>query len=134
MPTMASVALIQDLAVVQGKTYEKLDLLFLGDYSLWTPRAQIRRKWHYKEEGDTPLAEFSFLPLVYDIGTGKTLVRPRISATDTAAIPPTKYQGEGDIGAGAYVWDLELTDPDTGRVIGLDWDWVQVKPEATVHD
>lgn len=130
---MASIDLIDDMAVVQGKTYAKLDLLFPGDYSLWLPRAQIRRKWHYKEVGFPPLAEFSFLPLVHDSGENKTLVSPRLSAEVTAAIPPTKYQEGGEIEK-AFVWDLELTNPDTGQVVGLEWGWVQVKPEATVHD
>jgi hypothetical protein len=130
---MASINLIDDLAVVQGKTYAKLDLRFPGDRSLWLPRAQIRRRWYYKEEGADPLAEFSFLPLVYDVLSDKTLVSPRLSADVTAAIPPSKYQEGGDL-TGAYVWDLELTDPDTDQVIGLDWGWVQVKPEATVNE
>lgn len=128
-----SVDLIKDLAIVQGKTFEKINLRFPGDVSLWIPRAQIRAKWYYKEVGQDPLIEFSFPALVYDADTDKTLVQPQLTALETAGLAPTKYQGEGKPDQNsAYVWDLELEEPGTDRVIGLDWGWVQVKPEATV--
>lgn len=127
-----SVDLIKDLAIVQGKTFEKINLRFPGNVSLWIPRAQIRAKFYYKEPGQNPLIEFAFPPLVYDSDEDKTLVQPQLTALETAGLFPTKYQGEGKPDQNsAYVWDLELQDPGTGKVIGLDWAWVQVKPEAT---
>lgn len=124
--------LIGEFAIVQGKTFEKLDFFFPGDVSLYVPKAQVRKRWHYKEVGKDPIIEFTFLPLLYNDETDKTLVRPRLTATQTAALPITVYQGEGNPEeATAYVWDLELTDEGTGRVVGLEWGWVQIKPEVT---
>lgn len=126
--------LIGEYALVQGKTFDKLDFLFPGDVSDYVPKAQVRKRWHYKEPNKDPIIEFAFLPLIYDEDTDKTLVRPRLSATQTAALPVTGYQGENNPDeSSAYVWDLELKDEGTGRVIGLDWAWVQIKPEVTVE-
>lgn len=129
---MASVNLIDDLAIVQGKTYEKFDLLFFGDYSNWIPKAHIRRKLHYLDVYDDFIVEFEFPILTYNPTTHKTFLSPRLSAENTALIPPTVYQGTGKL-TDCYVWDLELKDPNTNVVIGLDWGWVQVKPEVTVY-
>lgn len=126
-----SVDLIKDLAIVQGKTFEKINLRFPGDVSLWTPRAQIRAKWYFKEAGQSPLIEFSFPTLTYDPDADKTLVQPQLTAAQTAGLVPTKYQGEGKPDQNsAYVWDLDLEEPETGRIIGLQWGWVQVVPEV----
>ena len=127
-----SVDLIIEMSIVQGKTFEKLNLWFPGDVSLWTPRAQLRAKWHYKEVGSPPLIEFSFPACLSDDEAHKTLDRSQFTAEQSEGLIPTKYQGEGKPDSNsAYVWDLELEDPGTGKVIGLDWGWVQVKPEAT---
>lgn len=123
---------IYDRAITQGKTFVR-DVLWAGDYSLWTPRATIRD--NYKESSGAILATFSFNAPVYpvDIETvSYTAFRMFLPATDTALLPMTIFQGkQSNLKIGkAYVWDFEIQS-SAGEVLGLDAGWVQVKPEVT---
>lgn len=123
------VPLIGDLAILQGETYQALSLTFPGDLSTWTPRGQIRSK--LLEESGTLLAEFSFEASTYDADADTTTVNPRLTPTQTASLPKTKWQGIGEYSkAAVYYYDIEL-ESDTGEVVKSKTAIVQVVGEVT---
>jgi len=123
---------IYDRAITQGKTFVR-DILWAGDYSLWTPRATIRD--NYKELSGAILATFAFNTPVYPVvvdAVNYTAFRIFLTALQTEGLLMTTFQGKPSnlkIGK-AYVWDFEI-ESGTGEVLGLDSGWVQVKPEVT---
>jgi hypothetical protein len=118
-----------DLAIVQGATYEKLILRIEGDYTLATFKAEIRN--NILESGGDLLASFSFQQIAYDATEDKTTVVPVLSATQTADIPFTRFDGVGEPSRrNCWVWDMEAVFFD--RVIKvIQLSLVQVTAEAT---
>lgn len=120
---------IGDLAIIQGATF-LLSLRKSGNYSLYTPRAQIRD--NYLSEGGALFAEFSFLPLTYDGVEDKTSISLTLTDEQTSALPITRYQGDGTLSVRtALVYDVELESPAGDMVKVLEASFVQVKPEVT---
>jgi len=102
-----SIPLTGDLAIIQGETYQALTLTFPGDLTTWTPRGQIRTG--LLEDAGTLLAEFAFGTPIYDAEADTTNIYPTLSATQTANLPKTKYQGTGEYSRSAvYYYDVEL--------------------------
>lgn len=117
-----------NLAITQGKTYQ-ISFKIPTDLTAGEWRGQIRDK--YAQDGGILLASFSFTT-TYDSIENKTLVVAKIEANDTATIPYTKYQGNGEPTVrNCYVYDLEYEENGT---VPPDYPsgFVQVKPEVTV--
>lgn len=121
--------LIGALAIIQGETYNQLSLTVAGDKTTWTARGQIRTK--LLEESGTLLAEFGFGTPTYDAEADETTLLPQLTATQTASLPKTKWQGTGEYSKTAvYYWDIEL-ESDAGEVIKTIPAIVQVIGEVT---
>jgi hypothetical protein len=134
MTTREKIDLIGPLAIVQGETYRQLTWTVPGDKSAWTPRAQIRLTLLDDANGVLPLAEFDFDSAIYDQDADTTEFFPFLSATVTASLPRTKYQGDRDISSrNAYYYDLEIESED-GEVLKLAIGRVQVIGQVTGPD
>lgn len=115
-----------DLAIRQGKTYQ-LTFNYPSDLTQGEIRGEIRDK--YLQDNGNLLATFSF-NVTYDEVEEKSLIVATISATDTANIVYTKYQGNGDPSPrNCYVYDIEYEENEVVNLLlnGL----VEVKPEVT---
>jgi hypothetical protein len=124
--------LIGALAIIQGETYNQLALTVAGDKTTWTARGQIRTK--LLEESGTLLAEFGFGTPTYDAEADETTLLPQLTATQTASLPKTKWQGTGEYSKTAvYYWDIEL-ESDAGEVVKTIPAIVQVIGEVTGGD
>ena len=120
--------LIQALAIIQGETY-RLDFVFAGDLTGYVGAWQIRDK--ALQDSGVLLAEGEFAPEIYDEETDTTTFPGFLTDEKTAALPYTKYQGEGEINPRqVYHTDAEFTGP-TGDVIKTRKSYVQVVPEVT---
>ncbi|BAQ65550.1 hypothetical protein GM3709_2315 [Geminocystis sp. NIES-3709] len=119
------------MAIVQGATYDKLNLKLEGDYSEATFKAQIRNA-PLELEGEL-LASFSFQQINYDGDTNKTTVVPILTAEQTSAIPSTKYDGDDSRAKpsqkNCWVWDFEAVLPE--KVTKIPISFVQVTAEVT---
>lgn len=123
-----SIPLVNDLAIIQGETYQALTLTFPGDLTTWTPRGQIRTG--LLEDAGTLLSEFAFATPIYDAETDTTAIYPTLTATQTANLPKTKWQGTGEYSrSGVYYYDVELESE--GIVIKSKTAIVQVIGEVT---
>jgi hypothetical protein len=117
-----------DLAVEQGKTYNKLILKYPDDLTDGIFYGQIR-KAYYEDTGEL-LGEFNFETALYDSITNKTTIKPYLNAETTQDISYTKYQGIGIPNIkNCWVYDIEyhLNEIVTPIVRGF----VQVIPEVT---
>jgi hypothetical protein len=124
-----NVPLVGELAIIQGETYQALSLEFPSDKTDWTPRGQIRTK--LLGDAGTLLAEFSFATPAYDDESDVTIIYPRLSPAQTAAILKTKWQGTGEYSKTAvYYYDVEL-ESDAGEVVKSVPAIVQVIGEVT---
>ena len=121
---------IKNFAIVQGATYQ-VSFRYPSDVSLATPYGQIRTK--YAQDVNELLADFSFLPMVYDSLENKTLITAQLTADQTSQIPYTKYQG-GDNPSirNCHVYDMELHFVGGIKKKIVTVGLVQVKPEVTV--
>ncbi|MFM1842733.1 MAG: hypothetical protein RLZZ490_1470 [Cyanobacteriota bacterium] len=123
-----SIPLTGDLAIIQGETYQALTLIFPGDLTTWTPRGQIRTG--LLEDAGTLLAEFAFGTPAYDADADTTNIYPTLTASQTANLPKTKWQGTGEYSrSGVYYYDIELESE--GVVIKSKTAIVQVVGEVT---
>lgn len=122
------------LEIKQGATYRFSSIHFLGrDLTEWTIRGQIRRTYSDEEI----LATISFTS---DFGTitldeveypDTTSWYPYLPATVTVDLPPT-VKGSPVIGKNAWVYDIELANPDNDEeVYRLVAGICQVSPEVT---
>jgi hypothetical protein len=121
---------IANFAIVQGASYQ-ISFIYAGDTTMSIPKGQIRTK--YAQDENILLADFSFGTMSYDLMTNETTIIANLSATQTAQIPYTKYQGIGTPSIrNCHVYDMELTFP-SGIVEKLSTTgFVQVLPEVTV--
>lgn len=127
--TIDGVTTIKDLSVKQNTTYT-LFLTFPEDIRSYKLKGEIRNK--SLDLGGTLLANFSFANIVYDSVTNKTSFLATITAPASSNLPPTKYQGKGELNfKTAYVYDLKLIRPDGVIVNLIDLSFIQVKPTVT---
>ena len=125
------------LAIYQGATYKSLVFLHPDDFSLWTPRGQIRTNWLHL--GGQLLANFVFEPLTWGLVTidgtpqNRTTIVPVIPFNATTLIPATKSMASGGlrVGRDRWVYDIELVSPTNAEVVKLSRGLVEVLPEAT---
>lgn len=97
-----------DLPIIQGETF-LLPLTYQGNVANYTPKGQIRNNYYYAN-GEL-LAEFEFLPLIWDEEENTTLITPKISSVVTATIPPTRFQGIGEADPkNCHLYDIDLVD------------------------
>jgi len=116
------------LTIVQGATYNKLILRLDGDYSNANFKAEIRRA--SLESGGELLATFSFQQINYDPVENKTTVVPVLTASQTSAIPSTRFNGTGEATIrNCWVWDFEAVLADNVDKIPISL--VQVTAEVT---
>ena len=121
---------IINYAIKQGETYQ-ISFLYEGDVTDAIPRGQIRSK--YAQDENILLATFSFLQMTYDIATDKTTITAELSATQTALIPYTKFNGIGTpTNRNCHVYDMELSFPNGIVKKLMPIALVQVNPEATI--
>lgn len=104
--------LIGDRAIIQGESwnYEKHTGISFphGDWRLWTPFGQIRTAT--KDLTNTLLATFDWGESEYDSELNLTTFYPQLSASDSALLPVTKYQGLGLPSLkNAFVYDIEIS-------------------------
>lgn len=121
-----------DLSIKQGASFN-LTFLYSGDVSTWAIRGQIRDNFA-EQDGDI-IANFTFLPRVYDSDSELTSIVAVLKANVTADMPSTKYQGSGTFNnRNCYVYDIEIVDPnDSNNVFKVvETSYVQVKPEVTI--
>lgn len=118
--------------ITQGATYQ-ISFLYPEDITNCVVKGQIRT--NFAQNGGDLLAEFSFLPLVYDDFLNKTTVTAQLSAEQTESIPFTKFQGVGLVSIkNCYVYDMEIIYI-SGEVKKLvPYGFVQVKPEVTKYE
>lgn len=118
-----------DLAVIQGKTYQRI-FTYSEDLTAGTLFGQIRNG--YAQDGGVLLAEFNFQAMTYDALTLKTTIIAELTATVTALVPYTKYQGGDTIPStrNCWVYDIEHREGDIVKLISRGL--VQVKPEVTI--
>lgn len=125
----------QDYSIKQGASFA-LPIKYLGfDYSLWTPRGQIRRKYAYQVELEDILAEFSFSSITYNGTDDYSLVTAFLTPTQTEALPVLSQRRKTSrdaviIGTNVFVYDIELESP-TGDVIRDPYGYVEILPEVT---
>ena len=124
------------LAIYQGATYKSLVFLHPDDFSLWTPRGQIRSNWLHL--GGQLLADFVFAPMTWGLVTvegipvNRTTIIPVVPFGVTALIPVTKpINGIAKAGKNRWVYDIELVSPTNSEVVKLSRGLVEVLPEAT---
>ena len=117
---------VVNLAIKQGKTYQ-LTFNYPADLTGGVMRGQVRDK--YLQDSGAILATFNF-NINYDNLENKSLVIATIDATQTASIPYTKYQGNGDATTrNCWVYDIEYEE--NGVVLEILRGLVQVKAEVT---
>lgn len=127
-----------NFAVCQGSTFCTPQIYIKFDYSLWTPRGQIRR--NYADVDPVVLANFTFDPIVYasvDINgdiDDRSLIVAKLddSITETLPVTPLRRTISDAVRVGTNVWvyDIELESP-TGVVNNLVSGYVEVLPEVT---
>lgn len=117
-----------DLAIEQGKTWNKLVLRYPANLTTGLFKGQIRKNY-YQDAGEL-LGEFEFETPIYDLGTGKTLIKPFLTAETTENIPYTKFQGIGSASIkNCWVYDIE--HHNSNIVTPITRGFVQVIPEVT---
>lgn len=120
----------QDLAIVQGATYDKLILKIEGDYSDAIFKAEIRD--NILESGGNLLATFGFEQISYDSVNNRTTVVPILTASQTSQIPFTKFDGIGEPSRrNCWVWDMEAIKPNNRKPKIIQLSLVQVIAEVT---
>lgn len=126
------VDLIGDLAIIRGATFDLWKPELSGDWTLWTPKAEIRT--NYLSADGELLASFDHSAATYDAEADLTTFHPYLTPTKTLTLPVTKYQG-GDLVPSlrnSYVWDWQIALD--GVVYSLAVGFVQVMPEVTEND
>ena len=122
-----------DYSIDQGADYSKVAFNYPGNISSWTPKGSIRYTWLDQDSFSQPLAIFSFLPLIYDSITDKTLISPTLAASQTL-IPHTRNRQNAltpvNLGVSVYVYDIDITSP-SGVVMRLVSGYVEVNPMCT---
>lgn len=110
-------------AIQQGATFNRLQVFLLGgDYTLWTPRGQIRD--NYASRGGTVQAQFSFFPLQLGSltidGEEKigTILRPFLSAYQTSllnwseVVPRQSVTERAVVGKNVWAYDIQVASPE----------------------
>jgi len=115
-----------DLAIEQGKTYNKLVLKYPANLTVGIFKGQIR-KTYYQDNGEL-LGEFEFETPIYE--DTKTIIKPFLTAETTENIPYTKFQGIGSVSIkNCWVYDIE--HHHNLKVTPITRGFVQVIPEVT---
>lgn len=126
------VDLINDLAVIRGSTFDLFKPQLVGNWTLWTPKAEIRT--NYLSAGGLLLTSFSHAAANYNEATNLTTFYPSLTPLDTALLQVTKYQGGELVPSvkNCWVWDWQVALG--GVVYSLAAGFVQVLPEVTQND
>ena len=124
-------------AIFQGASYNCLTLYYEDvDLSSYTPLGQIRDG--YAANGGNILATFSFEPLAFGSVTidgetfNATTIIPKLTATETEAIPATLNRPEGVpfiLGINAWTYDIKLIDPAETIIVARGF--VEVVPDTS---
>jgi hypothetical protein len=123
------VDLIGDLAILRGATFDLWKPQLSGDWTLWTPKAEIRTNY-LSSDGELK-AGFDHSAATYDAEEDLTTFNPYLTPAKTLLLPVTKYQG-GDLVPSVkncLVWDWQIALG--GVVYSLAAGFVQVQPEVT---
>lgn len=117
-----------NLAIEQGKTYNKLSLNYPDDLTQGTFYGQIRTL--YFQDSGNLLGTFEFETPIFNEIENKTLIKPYLTAETTQDIPYTKYQGGGTPNIKTcWVYDIEYHNNEI--VVPIIRGFVQVIPEVT---
>ena len=128
-------------AIEQGSTFNTLTIYHPEDLSLWIPKGQIRKTYYYLAPEESPLANFAFLPLVFEPvevngeTQDRTIIRPYLTDEQTSALPIPKgfnEEGKNRVGQDVWVYDIQLIST-TGEVLSLIRGFVDVVPQVTLN-
>lgn len=125
---------VGDLAIYQNNSFYPL-FYISGDYTLWTPKGQIRN--NYYDLGGEIIAEFEFKSPEYISFRDITIFRPYLKANITRDIPITLYQGLTNQTLkipDCLVYNLVLLNPlDSQDIFSfIDSSFIQVKAGVTL--
>lgn len=126
------VDLINDLAIIRGATFDIWRPQLSGDWTLWTPKAEIRT--NYLSADGELLTSFNHSPAIYDANADLTTFYPYLTPSHSVLLPVTKYQGGDAIPSlkNCLVWDWQIGLD--GVIYSLAVGFVQVMPEVTEND
>jgi hypothetical protein len=89
------VDLIGSLAIIRGEHYDLWHPQAEGDWTLWTPKSEIRT--NLLSSGGELITSFLFGATTYDPETNLTTWLPYLPVNRSSLLTPTKYQGQSDV-------------------------------------